>query len=233
MGSYNSLNGIFSSIGDDTSASLSFASREKAQAQVEDLLTKLNLPQRGKVEIFAFSADLLNRLYEEHKEQIEADYKRNVSVNKDTPEPRRQWEKGQEYYVVQGVFNYEGIPSTLYSYTHQAAEQRIDRSWYQAIVNKDGIQYFNLGNSIIFRNIEVKEQPQFILSLQQAVAALKERYSEIMYLDITITRISFEYVALPAKGKLLSFEVVPCWAFYNSDGVNVDRINAVTGKLIT
>lgn len=80
--------------------------------------------------------------------------------------------------------------------------------------------------------LELASDPQTILSIDEAIAALKEKYDlEILFGSLKVTGIWMEYIPI-AQGETTT--LTPYWCFVAGDeagyGANADRINAITGE---
>lgn len=99
------------------------------------------------------------------------------------------------------------------------------------MINAGGIQIFNLDGNY---TVASASEPQAILTLDEAIAALKNKYDlEILFGTLTTTDIWMEYIPVK-QGE--STVLTPYWCFRSidvsagDDFPMADRINAITGK---
>lgn len=111
------------------------------------------------------------------------------------------------------------------------------------MINADGIQDFDVYFPC---TIESESQPQTILPLDEAVAALKDKYAlEIHTSTQEFSNIWLEYIPIVTEDSMV---LTPYWCFVtrsmseeNSDGTGIwhqeyaaaERFNAITGKDLT
>lgn len=129
-------------------------------------------------------------------------------------------------------FSYDGVPllgrdePTVSSYVSNVPNPT---AYAAMMINANGIQ----DCAVFFPcTLELASEPQTILSIDEAIAALKEKYDlEILFGSLKVTGIWMEYIPI-AQGETTT--LTPYWCFVAGDeagyGANADRINAITGE---
>lgn len=132
------------------------------------------------------------------------------------------------------TFSYDGIPlltrdePNISSYVEMMPSMDATA---MILINADGIQNFTLYTPYI---VETTSEPQKVLTLDEAIAALQRKYDEeILFGTMTIPDVWMEYIPMKQDG---SWVMKPYWCFKMVDPTagdafaNADRINAITGK---
>lgn len=226
---------------------LNFMTKLKAIEEVKIIFNKLNITPHISPKIYSLDYNTLQK--EQDNLMKNKDFKWFVDSGK--IKLKDKWTKDDECYYIIFKINIHDIPCDPIGYTIKSSEIVIPGSEVRAIVSKNGIESFEIIGSI-YNEKSAKKSTSPIINIDQAVDALKEKFSKIILTsEVKVTDISIVYVPIivncktdPKTGSLLNkqLEMVPAWHFnleenFSKNGKNetisfVVRINAITGKEI-
>ncbi len=229
------------------SKELDFMTISKATEQVAGIFNQLHITPHLPPKVYTLDYATLQR--EQDTLIQDQDFKYFVDLGK--IKLKEKWNKEDEAYYMVFRIDIHGIPCTPTGYTLQSSEVEVPGSEVRVIVSKNGIESFDIEGSI-YKELNAKANPSFLISLEQALDSLKKKFDTIILKDeLTVRNISIMYVPQitssnvdPKTGVLLNkkLEMIPAWCFnieqkYTKGGkVNtgsiVVNINAVTGEEI-
>ena len=212
----------------DEQKELSFATQQEAKELVKEKLKAMGLPEINYIKVGSMSCERLNRLYPENKATIDSHNAFLKEMGKDVADVEHVWTEDEEFYMLQGYFDYQGMTCTEWSYTHQVKEESMEPSSFIAYVNKDGLQWLDIDAAYMEKSaVEITK----ILSLEEAVEKLDEYCSKIIGIEFDSSQVNFRYVPVPISNTVLGRELRPCWCFDYREYYGGYAVDAETGEI--
>ena len=212
----------------DEQKELSFMTQQKAEELVKEKLKAMGLPEINYIKVGSMSCERLNRLYPENKAAIDSHNAYLKEMGKDVADVEHVWTQDEEFYMLQGYFDYQGMSCVEWSYTHQVKEESMEPSSFIAYVNKDGLQWLDIDVACMEKSaVEITK----ILSLEDAVEKLDEYCSKIIGMEFNSNQVNFRYVLVPIANTVLGRELRPCWCFDHSEYYGGYAVDAETGEI--
>ncbi|CAH1215437.1 hypothetical protein PAECIP111893_03969 [Paenibacillus plantiphilus] len=221
--------------------------KSKAVEQVAAVFGQLELTPHLPSKVYALDHHTLQQ--EQDLLMQDENFKFYVDLGK--TKVRETWNKDDESYYMIFSIDMHGLPIASTGYTLRSSEVEVPSSEVRVVFSKRGIESFEIVGSI-YAEQGSKVAPSSLISMEQALDSLKEKYDAIILKDeLTVTRISIVYVPVFISSNVDSktgvlfdkkMEMVPAWYFNidrkysKGDHINTEpvvvRINAITGEEI-
>lgn len=210
-------------------AELSFMSRQEVEELCKEYLRQLGDFSVYSTEITAYTESYLNKASERQKEEGGLKYE------------RESWTQEEEAYLVEIIFEENGLPIINQAYALNNEKQMIPMVCTM-LISKAGIEEFVFRTPVGFQ----EERNEEVIDVSEALEVLKKRFSIIvMQNEMEINRAELIYIFQEVEEG--TYQLQPCWDFQLKEDITYESnsgeqktiqrtheyfVNAVTGELV-
>lgn len=202
-----------------------FMSREEAVQTVLQQLAEWDLHPVGEAEVYSMDGDLMNEVVEDEVARGLLDY--------------TKWDRDNlDAYFMIFQTGYQNIPYTFYDVFF--GDKGTNAARFDIIYTQNGIVSFEYA-FCHYNLLETIEQHDQVITLDQAMSAVKQHYEELVLTDdVYIHHIYFQYVPTQPDMEEGTSVMVPAWVVQpsfmdsNQKETNFDPIfiDAITGEVL-
>lgn len=211
---------------------LDFMSKSDVVESIKDILNKNGISTCENPKVYGLSQEKMQQ--EQDKALAEDNNQIEAMIDISKVKKQDKFIKDDECYAIFFKGSFDNIPIVEDFYVDEVSDKTIFGSSIEAWISKDGIIDFNITNAV--EKIKEVENPEKLLSVDDAMDKLKERYDNIITDDkMFFNEISFQYVCNFDSDNNEELNFVPTWCFVKrqkqitkSDFI---RVNAVTGEV--
>ncbi|MCB8818089.1 hypothetical protein [Desulfosporosinus shakirovi] len=192
---------------------LSFMPYQKAVEEVKIALTSLGISLDDKVETYSLDYQTMQAQEKIKKANGELTDPRDGSITL-----KDRWSEEDNCYFMIFRSSLDYVPVYPKSHGHVENNTLVSSDYIYACYSKDGLEYLSI--NFPYQKTSIDQKDMKIISVEEALAAVKRKYSNVILTDpTTITDIELYYVPTLISQSRDEFRMVPAWCFELGEGI--------------